>query len=64
MLTHRQSGVMVCDDAYTQEELEILRKYIKPSMVCLHYLHSSTCGTLLSLCKEVYVVLWYQRYVR
>ncbi len=55
---------MVCDDAYTQQELEVLRKFIKPSMVCLQYLHRSTCGTLLPLCKEVYVVLWHGQFVK
>ena len=55
---------MVCDDAYTQQELEVLRKFIKPSMGCLQYLHRSTCGTLLPLCKEVYVVLWHGQFVK
>lgn len=52
----------MCDDAYTQQELAILKEYITPSMVCLQYLHRSTCGTLLKLCKEVYVVIWNRQY--
>ena len=40
----------------------ILKEYITPSMVCLQYLHRSTCGTLLKLCKEVYVVIWNRQY--
>lgn len=64
LLTRRQAGRMMCDDAYTQQELEALREFIKPSMVCLQYLHRSTCGTLLPLCKEVYVVLWHGQFVK
>lgn len=47
-----------CDDAYLQQELDIMIKYIKPNDICLQTIHRATTGILLQYCKEVYVVVW------
>lgn len=50
-----------CDDAYLQQELDIMKKYIKPNDICLQTIHRATTGVLLQYCKEVYVVVWDSR---
>ena len=50
-----------CDDAYLQQELDIMKKYIKQNDICLQTIHRATTGVLLQYCKEVYVVVWDSR---
>ena len=46
------------NDCYLEQELAIMRKYIKPTDVCLHYSHRAVRGVLIKLCRKVITVLW------
>mgnify|MGYP006962277367 FL=1 len=53
---HAVNGVH--NDCYLEQELAIMRKYIKPTDVCLHYSHRAVRGVLIKLCRKVITVLW------
>lgn len=54
---HAFNGILY-NDCYLEQELQIMRKYIKPTDVCLHYSHRAVKGVLLKLCRKVITVLW------
>ena len=54
---HGEHGVEF-QDVFLQDEEEVLRKYIKPTDVCLYYAHRAVKGQLLEYCKKVIVILW------
>ena len=54
---HGENGVEF-QDVFLKQEEDILRKYIKPTDVCLYFAHRAVKGSLLSMCKQVITVLW------
>ena len=54
---HAMNGVHY-NDCYLEQELSIMRKYIKPTDTCLHYAHRAVRGLLLKLCRKVITVMW------
>ena len=57
---HAINGILF-NDAYLAQEMEVLRRFIKPTDVCLHYSHRAVRGSLLRLCKKVITVMWDRR---
>ena len=51
------------DDNYLQEEIEFLKKVIKPTDICVEFANRVVTGVLSKLCKKVYVVVYNSEYM-
>lgn len=51
------------DDNYLQEEIDIMKKLIKPTDVCVEFAVQVIRGVLASVCAKLYVVVFRNYYV-
>lgn len=51
------------DDNYLKEELDIFKKHIKPTDVCVEFATQIVRGVLSSICAKLYVVVFRNTYV-
>ena len=51
------------DDNYLQEEIEFLKKVIKPTDICVEFANRVVTGVLSKFCKKVYIVVYNSEYM-